>query len=189
MLNTRYIKYSGQGPPIDNDSNALGNAWFVQGIKFVPNADEEMKSITGLDPKASAIVQEEFRDVVKEPSTIDLSASITLKEYATKTLTYTSKSSTELPAIFSEIYYPNGWICRVDGNEVPTFRANYILRGAMIPAGEHTIEWSFEPAAYKKGVTINWIGSIIFLLFTFGIIGWTLWKEISTDRKMKEAAL
>ena len=182
MLNTRYIKYSGQGPPIQNDSNALGNAWFVSDLRFVPSADEEMKSISGLAARNSAVVHDEFKNVAHSASGIDSSATVSLTEYATKRLTYKSKSAVEAPVIFSEVYYPAGWICRIDGNEVPIFRANYILRGAMVPAGEHTIEMSFEPRSYSLGNSINWIGSFALLILVLLIFGWYLRQEIASYR-------
>ncbi len=171
MLNTKYVKYSGEAPPIDNSMNALGNAWFVQNIKMIPSADEEMTSIADLNPAISAVVHQEFSGIVKEPTQVDSTAFITLTEYASKILTYSSHSSTEAPAIFSEIYYPAGWVCRIDGNEVPTFRANYVLRGVMIPAGDHTVEWSFEPKTYSQGIMINWVGSFSLLFFVIAVLG------------------
>lgn len=168
MLNTRYIKYSGEAPPLDNSANAFGNAWFVNNIEYVATADEEMLALGQADLRNTAIVRESFKDIAKVNAAVDSTATIQLTEYATKRLTFTSKSNVAAPVVFSEIYYPQGWVCRVDGQEVPVFRANYILRGIEVPAGEHTIEWSFEPASYKKGVTINYIGSIALLIFVLG---------------------
>lgn len=183
MLNTRYIKYNGEAPPLDNSKNAFGNAWFVSDIDFVPTADEEILSVGKTDLRKSAIVRETFKDVARPASGLDSSASIVLTEYATKYLSFKSKSNVEAPAIFSEIYYPEGWICRIDGNEVPVFKANYILRGVQIPAGEHTVEWSFEPASYKRGNTINWIGSFSLLFFVVGIFGWNIKTGMADNKK------
>jgi len=90
------------------------------------------------------------------------------------------KSSTAAAVIFSEIYYPAGWVCRIDGNEVEAFRANYILRGVQVPAGEHTIEWSFEPKTYATGVSVNMAGSlslVLLVLFIFGAELFKWWKR------------
>ncbi len=183
MLNTKYVKYSGQAPPLPNEQNSLGNAWFVSNVKMVGSADEEMTSIADTDLATTAIIHNEFSSIVKVPTSVDSSATVQLKEYATRNITYTSNSSVEAPVVFSEIYYPKGWVCRIDGNEVPTFRANYILRAAMVPAGEHTIEWSFEPSTYKTGITLNWIGSISLLLSVLLVLGWNLKNAFGEKRQ------
>ena len=183
MLNTRYIKYSSEAPPLDNSANAFGNAWFVKNIEFVPTADGEMSQLGKIDLKATAVVRNTFQPIAPQPASVDSAAHIELTEYATKYLKYTSKNSNPSIAIFSEIYYPEGWICRVDGNEVPVFRANYILRGISLPAGEHTIEWSFEPSSYSQGKQINLMGSASLLLFVLGIMGWNLRNELTSKKK------
>jgi len=185
MLNTRYIKYSSEAPPIDNSKNAFGNAWFVNEITLVTTADEEMAALGKTDLRNTAIVRESFKAIAKAPTELDSTASIELTEYATKRLTFKSNCNVSSPVVFSEIYYPEGWICRVDGNEVPVFRANYILRGIEVPAGEHMIEWSFEPASYKRGNTINYIGSFSLLIFVLGIFGLNLKSGI---KSLKEEA-
>jgi hypothetical protein len=174
MLNTRYVKYSPNAEPMDNSKNALGNAWFVSNLQMVNTADEEMLGMKSFDPATTAIVHNEFASVAKSSSPVDSTYKIELTKYATKKLTYHSTSSAEAPVVFSEIYYPSGWVCRIDGNEVPTFRANYVLRAAMVPAGEHAIEWSFEPKEYFQSVTLNWIGSIFLLLFVLVVLGLNL---------------
>lgn len=170
MLNTKYIKFSPEAPPMENRHN-LGAAWFVSEIKTVPSADEEMKAMLNFDPRKTAIVNQSFASIARNGS-VDSTASIRLLEYGTKFLKYQTSSRQEAPAVFSEIYYPEGWICRIDNQEVPYFCANYALRGVMVPAGDHTVEWSFEPASYAKGVKLNWIGSfslIAFVLLIFGL--------------------
>ena len=181
MLNTKYVKYSADAPPIENGSRALGNSWFVERIKLVPTADDEMTSIATINPAVEAVVHQEFSSVAKEPTQVDSSATIQLIEYASKALTYASHSSAEAPAIFSEIYYPAGWVCRIDGNEIPTFRANYVLRGAMIPAGDHTVVWSFEPTSYSKGILINWVGSFSLIFFVLCVLGFSAKREFSKE--------
>jgi hypothetical protein len=183
MLNTKYIKFSPEAPPMENRHN-LGAAWFVSEIKSVPTADEEMKALLDFNPAQTAIVNASFADIAKSAS-IDSSASIRLIEYGTKYLKYQSKSTQTAAAIFSEIYYPVGWVCRIDNQEVPYFCANYILRGAMVPAGDHTIEWSFEPQSYARGVKINWIGSFILLAFVLLIFGLQLKNEFKDSALAK----
>ncbi|MFM7813411.1 MAG: hypothetical protein ACKO66_02720 [Flavobacteriales bacterium] len=164
MLNTKYIKFGEMPQPILNPS-ALGHAWFVQQVNVVQSADSEMVSLQRLNPKQEAVVHQEFQGLVANLGSPDSSSSIVQTAYETKRLSYQSKSAVPALAVFSEIYYPAGWVCRVDGNEVPTLRANYILRAAVIPAGDHTIEWSFEPSSYLSAVKVNWAGSGMLFLF------------------------
>ncbi len=170
MLNTKYIKYSAEAPPIEN-KNAMGNAWFVKDIQFVSSADDEMKNIAELDVNNAAIVHDEFKANARSASSMDSTAIASMTEYGTKNFKYAVSTPVEAPLIFSEVYYPAGWMCKIDNNEVPYFRANYALRGVMVPAGEHTVEWSFEPASYKKGVMFNWIGSFTLLALLFLVFG------------------
>jgi len=178
MLNTRYIKYAGEAPPLDNSMNAFGNAWFAKDIQFMPTADAEMAALATADLRNTTLVRDSFKGVVKPTQGLDSTASVVLTNYGTKRLTFSSKSNVDAPVIFSEIYYPEGWVCRIDGNEVPVFKANYILRGVQVPAGEHQIEWSFEPTSYSKGATINYIGSISILAFVLLIFGINLKNDV-----------
>jgi hypothetical protein len=182
MLNTKYVKYSGAAPPINNEKHALGNAWFVSEIDWAANADEEMQAIGSMDPQTTAVVHDEHKSLITNVGAVDSSASISLAHYGTNKITYSVNTPIATPVIFSEIYYPAGWVCRVDGNEVPYFRANYILRGIQVPAGEHTIEWSFEPKAYATGVQVNMAGSVSLVLLVLLVFGAELlkwWKKSS----------
>ncbi|MCC6599185.1 MAG: hypothetical protein IT223_00760 [Crocinitomicaceae bacterium] len=176
MLNTKYIVFNPDAPPIQNPY-ALGNAWFVEKINLVNSANEEMKAIASIDPAKTAIIDQRFASVVNSPTAKDSTSHIVLAEYKTNYLKYTSSSKVDAPAIFSEIYYPEGWICKIDGQEKPYFRADYVLRGVMVPSGDHTIEWSFEPEVYKKGEIYSLAGSLLLLL----LVGGMLVKEIKNS--------
>ncbi|MFZ4785867.1 MAG: YfhO family protein [Flavobacteriales bacterium] len=158
MLNTKYLIYNPAAEPIPNPY-ACGPAWFVSEIQQVNSADEEITAINGLDPKKKAIVSKEFA-FVKNAGGIDSTATVSLTEYATNRLVYQTKNSVDAPVIFSEIYYPAGWKVTIDGQPAEAFRANYILRGVMVPAGEHKIEWNFEPETFTKGSSYAMMGSI-----------------------------
>ena len=180
MLNAKYVKYNGSAPPISNEKHALGNAWFVNEIQWAANANEEMQALGSMNPRDKAVVHEEFKSQVNTSGAVDSSAMASLTKYGTRKLTYSVNTPQAAPLIFSEIYYPEGWVCRIDGNEVPYFRANYILRGVQVPAGEHTVEWSFEPKSYATGVSVNMAGSvslILLMLLVFGseLLKW--WKK------------
>ena len=180
MLNTKYLIYNQQKPPVQN-SMAFGNAWFVSSIKKVNSANEEILALSdkAIDLRSSAIVHKEF-PFVKVSEKVDEKASIIMKSYAPNQIEYFSESSTDLPAVFSEIYYPKGWNCYVDGKEVRTFRANYVLRGAMIPAGKHTIKWKFEPQTFYTSKTISLSASWLLLLICAAVFGRALYREYMT---------
>ncbi len=175
MLNTKYLIVDRTKNPVKN-TNTNGAAWFVGTVKLVNSSNDEMKALDGLNSKNEAIFNtKDFPSIsMKKAYTKDSTATIKLTSYGTNILKYTSNSKTELPAIFSEVYYPEGWNCYVDGKQVEIFRANYILRGAIIPAGKHAIEWKFEPESYTKGSTYASIFSILTLLLFFGVIGFEL---------------
>jgi uncharacterized membrane protein YfhO len=103
-----------------------------------------------------------------------------MTKYGTNKLTYAVNTPSAAAVVFSEIYYPAGWVCRIDGNEAPAFRVNYILRGVEVPAGEHTIEWSFEPKSYATGIQVNMAGSaslLLLVLLVFGVELFKWWKQ------------
>ncbi len=187
MLNTKYLVLDRTKEPVKN-VNANGAAWFVGKMKIVNSSNEEMKSLEGLNSKDEAIFnQKDFASIaVKSSYSKDSSATIKLTNYETNVLKYSSNSKTELPAIFSEVYYPEGWNCYVDGKLIETFRANYILRGAFIPAGKHNIEWKFEPASYIKGSRYASIFSILNLLLFLGTLAWE-GKSILSKSEEEEA--
>ncbi|MBU3658836.1 MAG: YfhO family protein [Flavobacteriales bacterium] len=184
MLNTKYLIVDRTKNPVKN-TNANGAAWFVGTVKMVNSSNDEMKALEGLNSKNEAIFNtKDFPSIaMKKAYEKDSTASIKLTSYGTDVLKYSSNSRTELPAIFSEVYYPKGWNCYVDGKQIETFRANYILRGAIIPAGKHTIEWRFEPESYAKGSSYASIFSILTLLLFFGVTGLELKNKFVSSEK------
>jgi len=182
MLNTKYIIYSPEGKPIIN-KNALGNAWFVDSIIKVESPDEEITKLNSFSPKKEAIVEQRYNEFIKDWKNIeDSTATITLKDVAPDYVVYESKTNSEQLAVFSEIYYPHGWKVTIDGNETSHFRANYILRAMLVPAGKHEIKFEFIPEVYKKGVAISYASSIILFL----MMGIGLFFE---NKKKKQAKL
>jgi uncharacterized membrane protein YfhO len=157
MLNTKYVIQvddKNQEFPALNDK-ANGNAWFVTDVKFVTSADSEMKALDKLDTKNEVIINnKEFSVATQALYQRDSLAQIKLIEYKPNYIKYTSENTNKGLAVFSEIYYPKGWIATIDGKEAPIFRTNYTLRGLEIPAGKHTIEFKFEPQVIKTGGTI-----------------------------------
>jgi hypothetical protein len=178
MLNTKYYIGNPEQPAFPNKF-AMGNAWFVSKVRTTNNSDEEMVALGDIDSKVEATTQTSFgRQFRAAKSAVDSTASVRMLAYETKVLRYEVKntSAEAQPVVFSEIYYPEGWICRIDGNEVDAARVNYVLRGAMVPAGTHTVEWSFEPKVWEKGTTISYAGSaLLFALLAFA--GFMVYKE------------
>ncbi len=177
MLNTKYIiiPTEDQGPIPQQNPNALGNAWFVEKYEIVENADEEIAALTDFDPASEAIIDKRFNNELKGfVFKKDSLASIVLTEYKPNYLKYESNAKTEQLAVFSDIYYSKGWDAYVDGKLTPHFRTNYVLRAMRVPAGNHTIEYKFEPKMYYIGENISLVSSLVLILMFLGII----FKEI-----------
>ncbi len=178
MLNTKYYIGNPEQPAIPNKF-AIGNAWFVSKVRTTNNSDEEMIALGEIDSKMEATTQASFgTQFHASQSAVDSTASVRMLAYETKVLRYevNNTSAEAQPVVFSEIYYPEGWICRIDGNEVDAARVNYVLRGTMVPAGTHTVEWSFEPKVWEKGTSISYAGSAL-LFALLGLAGFMVYKE------------
>ena len=168
MMNTRYLIYDLNNPPLPNP-HAVGNAWFVNDFKTVANADEEITALKGINPENEVVIDKRFLQFVDgKKFQKDLSGNITLTEYKPNYLKYSAKTSSEQLTVFSEIYYANGWKAYIDGKEVPYFRVNYVLRGLVLPAGDHTVEFKFHPESYYTGNTISLASSLLLILAIAG---------------------
>ncbi len=167
MLNTKYYIYDLNQPPLTN-AHALGNAWFVKSAKVVDSADQEVTAIKNFDPKSTAIVNKSFDKDLSGFTSGSGEGEIKLTEYQPNDLKYeaTVNSGSQL-AVFSEIYYPKGWKSFIDGNETPHIQVDYVLRGLVIPAGKHQVEFKFEPNSYYLGNKVS-LASSILLLLTIG---------------------
>ncbi len=170
MLNTRYIIYDLNKPPLKNP-RPLGNAWFVNGYTIVKNADEEIAALRRNNPDTNAIIDERFSEFVEgKKFSKDANGTIELTEYQPNYLKYKTKTATEQLTVFSEIYYNKGWDAFIDGKKTPHFRVDYILRAMVLPAGEHTVEFKFEPKSYFVGNKISMASSILLLLAIIGYL-------------------
>ncbi|MDA3929961.1 MAG: YfhO family protein [Prolixibacteraceae bacterium] len=169
MLNTKYIIYNPGAAPLVNKS-AMGNAWFVNQSLLVANANEEIDQVDKVNIQTTAIIDQRFAELVPTKIEIDSTASIQLLTYAPNKLVYKSQAQKDQLAVFSEIYYPKGWIATIDGEEMPHFRANYILRSMVIPAGQHEIVFEFNPKSYEIGNKISFASSLLLLLAIAGVV-------------------
>jgi hypothetical protein len=170
MLNTRYIKFGEGENDIMLNPNALGNAWFVNELKTVQNADEEMALIDEINPSNSAILNTNQFKTKNTSFTKDSAAIINLVEFAPRTLQYEYESSQDGFVVFSEVYYPHGWTATIDGKKVDLVRVNYVLRGMEVPAGKHKISFRFEPKSFAVGANVSKYSSYILLLFLIGAL-------------------
>ncbi len=184
MLNTRYfiLPDNNKQPMAYLNSNALGNAWFVESYKLVDNADAEINALHDLTPGSATVVDKKFADMLKtfEPGRDSLDI-IQLVEYAPNELKYQYKTKKNGLAVFSEIYYPKGWNAYVDGRLTPHFRSNYVLRAMVLPAGEHSLVFKFEPNVFFLGEKISMASSILLIILVLLAIG----MEIRKNRKAK----
>jgi hypothetical protein len=168
MLNTKYIILNPEAPPITNPK-ALGNAWFIEKAVIVENANEEISRINNFDPSKEALIDKVFKDQI--PATLSPvlnNEKIELVSYKPDELVYKSSAKEERIAIFSEIYYPAGWKCYIDGKESRYFRADYVLRGVAVPSGDHEIKFSFKPSSYIVGNKISLASSVLLILLIGG---------------------
>jgi hypothetical protein len=185
MLNTKYFITAPQGSnqaiPQTNPM-ACGNAWFINDIKYVANADSEMLALTNFDPKQTVFIDQRFKERVGAMNLKkDSTANIALTYYSPDTLNYTSNTAAESFAVFSEIYYEKGWNAYLDGQKTDHIRVNYLLRGMKIPAGKHEVSFRFEPANYFLGEKIAGVSSILLVLLVAGnlLMAWRKNKALA----------
>lgn len=172
MLNTRYFIFplqGGQTMPMQNPYT-MGNAWFVDEVQYVNNANEEIDALHHINPAKVAVIDKKFSEQVKQTAVPDTMSSIKLTAYEPNGLKYEVDSKTGGTVVFSEIYYP-GWQAYIDGVEAPLGRANYILRAMNVPAGKHVVEFKFDPKSLHVTETVAFIAlgvlALVLLLFIF----------------------
>lgn len=177
MLNAKYIILNPNQAAVENKT-ANGPAWFVSNVKMATDANQEMLLSNGEklgSSKTNAVVHAEFKSQLNGIGK-DSTAQIRLLAYNPSHMQYKSVSKAKQLAVFSEIYYPAGWNCYIDGKATETLRANYILRGVVVPAGSHKIEWKFEPVSVSRGNNLAMFGSSILLLGFLFSLYWSLRK-------------
>jgi len=171
MLHTKYIIFPDNKDKANVQLNpeTNGNAWFVEKITYVKTANEEIKALDSLNTKENVVVNISFRDQLQKfQFQKDSTATIHLTKYKANELTYESSSEVDQLAVFSEIYYQDGWNAYIDGVLTPHFRANYVLRAMVIPKGKHTVEFKFEPKVIQQGGTISLISYGLLILIALG---------------------
>lgn len=184
MLNTKYlIVPTREGIALEPNPTRCGAAWFVDRIYLTESPRDEIDALAEIDPHSEAVVDERWTDDV---ASIDLSeefeGSIELAEYRPNYLRYEYEASGTGVAIFSEIYYAKGWKAYLDGEEVPYYRANYILRAMTLPAGKHTVEWRFRAPSFGAVEAVTLCASIVILAGVLAVVV----VAIVRRRKQKE---
>lgn len=171
MLNMKYIILDPNGMPLTNPY-ANGNAWLVNRVRVAANADEEMRLLGEIDTKQELVVDERYASAFPRSTEMDSTAQISLLSYKPNHLVYNFKATKEQIAVFSEIYYDKGWEVTIQGEEVPHYRVNYLLRSMVLKPGEYQIEFRFDPKSYSIGNMIALISSLLLiaLLLLYGFM-------------------
>jgi hypothetical protein len=180
MMNVKYILVMGKEGQVmvQTNLNANGPAWFVENVLPANSADQEIKLLDSLNSKTTAVVHSNFLDMIPSQNIArDSTASIDLTSHSPNHLVYETATQTDQLAIFSEVYYPNGWNAYIDGVPAAHFRANYTLRAMVVPKGVHQIEFKFEPQVVKTGSRVALASSIVLLLVMAGGLFFYLRKE------------
>lgn len=175
MLNAKYFIMGQPGQEqVQQNPDALGNAWLVSNFQTVNSANAEIDALTGFDPASTAVVHQDFQDYISGLSPTG-EGQIRLTSYAPNQLTYEATVQGDQFAVFSEVWYgpDKGWQAYIDGQPVEHIRVNYILRGLKIPAGQHEITFEFAPASFERGVMVSRIFSSIILLGLLGYVGYS----------------
>jgi hypothetical protein len=184
MLNTKYfiVNDPQTGKPVAQlNPGAFGNCWLVKGIKYVDNADQEMAALDNTDLRDTAVVENKFKSLITTAPQYDSVAYIKLVENRNDTINYRFSSAFPSFAVFSEVYYAEGWNVYIDGVKSNYVKTDYILRGMSIPPGNHEIQFRFEPKTFTTGRTISIIANILVALLIIGTIVFYIRKKKEPD--------
>jgi hypothetical protein len=161
MMNTKYIISGNMASDTIPNPDALGNAWFVKGIEFKKGPRAVMDHLSFFNPKDTAVMDEQDKIVDLDGLQVDSNASIQLVQNKNDEITYKAKTNSKQLAVFSEIYYKDGWKAYINDKETPIVKVNYVLRGLVVPAGDHTIKFEFKPASITGAKQIAGVASAL----------------------------
>lgn len=186
MLNTRYVIIDPNGQPIQN-LQTLGAAWYVENLRLVDSPDEEIDALGQIRPGRTAVIDQNDKGgkFAEQVQGVDPAAGangrVVLETFRPNYLKYQTNSPAEGVVIFSEVYYNSskGWQAYLDGKAVPHFRANYVLRGMVVPAGQHTVEFRFEPRSFEVGNQISMVFSLIVILVLLVALGLGIYRNLT----------
>ena len=180
MLNTRYfILPTKDGPMPLYNPYAMGNGWFVEEVSYVADADGELGALKTIDPYATAVVDARFKSALQDATTLEVSeeAEIELTAYEPNQVTYHTTNPSDGVAVFSEIYYPDGWQVTLDGQPVELARADYVLRTLYVPAGNHTIQMTFDPQSIHVTETIAYCAIALLFIGIIALLAMKFYKK------------
>lgn len=181
MLNAKYVIM--QGDTVVQNPDAMGNAWFVDHIRYVSDANTEMKALDSLDTRRMAVADRQFEKVLKTSAPAAAGDTIFETTYAPNRLTYHSRLSRPRIAVFSEIYFPWGWQATVDGKPVEIGRVNYVLRALNLPAGNHTVTFEFKPQSVERAESISVASIILIYIVCLGALACVVGRRYMPRRK------
>ena len=179
MLNTKYIMFGDRAQDVLPNRAAFGPAWFVSGVEKVSNADDEVMETLSADLRKTAVIDE--RKFNTSFSSGNAQGEVKVTSYDLNKLSYDINAGQDGLVVFSEIYYPHGWVATIDGQETNILRANFLLRALEIPAGKHEVVFEFKPDAYYTGNTVMAICTLLIIIGFFSISGWEIKKFVSTE--------
>ena len=181
MLNAKYI-ITGDSLGFVQNPGALGNAWFVSKIEYVPTADKEMAALDNIDTATEAVADAKFRSVLGSASPILPGDTIYETTYAPNRLTYHASSAKGGVAVFSEIFFPWGWTATIDGKPAEIGRVDYVLRALKVPAGKHKIEFVFDPQSLKTTNAISIAGVVVIYILCIGALALAIFKIVKSKK-------
>lgn len=191
MLNVKYVIFSNpqtNQQQMQPNAFAYGPCWLVKNVRIVGGPDEEIEAIGTAHLRDTAIVQKTFSNTVIQPQW-DSAATIKLSKFDNDTMDYSFNSTKPQFAVFSEVYYPHGWNAYIDGKRIDYCKADYVLRGLSIPAGQHSIRFIFEPSSYKKGVRIAYASSFLVLILFLGGLFMEWWSNRKSGVGSRESGV
>jgi hypothetical protein len=177
MLNAKYIIVPDQqgGTQVQLNPDAMGNAWFVDSLVVVDNANEECDALNTLDLHTTAVLDRKFAaNVPNLTPGRDSLASVVLTKYTPEYIEYDATASRPGTIVFSEIYYPYGWNAYVDGQPVDHYRVNYVLRALNVQSGQHHIRFEFRPESVAKGNTVSMVFVVLMYAIMLGLLVWAI---------------
>ena len=190
MLNVKYVIQQddeGKSYPALNPK-ANGNAWFIEKLIPVKNADEEIAALKDLDTSNEAVINTgKIKDITRYNFNRDSISNITLTSYEPNHLIYRTQNRYSGLAVFSEVYYPHGWKAFIDGKPADFFKVDYVLRAMEVPQGQHEIAFKFEPEVVAAGSNITLASAILFVLVILGGLGFSFWRSKQTDEKLSNS--
>ena len=174
MMNTKYIISGNMATDTTPNTGALGNAWFVKGIEYKKGPRAVMDHLSYFNPKDTAVMEEQDKIEGLSGLQVDSTASIQLVENKNDEITYKAKTNAKQLAVFSEIYYKDGWKAYINDQETPIVKVNYVLRGLVVPAGDHKIKFEFKPASITSAKQIAGVASILLWLSLITMIAFAV---------------